>query len=56
MLEPNTSDRLVCEEEIMQRKDERKDPQIKLITDPKKLAWLKAKIERQRAAVKQRPH
>jgi hypothetical protein len=40
----------------MQRKDDRKDLQIKLITDPKKLAWLKAKIEKQKAALKQRPH
>ena len=40
----------------MQRKDERKNPQIKLITDPKKLAWLKAKIERQKAAARQQPH
>jgi hypothetical protein len=40
----------------MQRKDDRKDPQIKLITDPKKLAWLKDKIERQKAAAKLRPH
>jgi hypothetical protein len=40
----------------MQRKDDRRDPQIKIITDPKKLAWLKGKIEKQKAAVKQGPH
>jgi len=34
---------------IMKRKELRTDPKIKIITDPKKLAWLKAKIAEQRA-------
>jgi hypothetical protein len=32
----------------MKRKHGRADPQIKVITDPKKLAWLKANIEKQK--------
>jgi hypothetical protein len=38
----------------MQRKDDQTDPRIKLVTDRKKLAWLKAKIEKQKVA--KRPH
>lgn len=34
----------------MKRKHLRTDPTIKVITDPKKLAWLKAKIAEQEAA------
>jgi hypothetical protein len=30
----------------MKRKHGRADPQIKVITDPKKLAWLQAQIEK----------
>lgn len=40
----------------MQRKDDQTDPPIKLVTDGKKLAWLKAKIEKQKVAAKKRPH
>jgi hypothetical protein len=31
---------------IMKRKHGKEYPQIKVITDPKKLAWLKARIEK----------
>ena len=34
----------------MRRKQHQKYPEIRVITDPKKLAWLKVKIEQQKAA------
>jgi hypothetical protein len=37
----------------MQRKHDQESPRIKVITDRKKLAWLRAEIERQRAEAKQ---
>jgi hypothetical protein len=38
----------------MKRKHGPKAPTIKVIADPKKLAWLKAEIEKQKARVRQR--
>jgi hypothetical protein len=40
---------------VMKRKQFREDVPIKVITDPKKLAWLKARIEKQKAAAKEGP-
>src|SRR5260221_9877615 len=51
MLEADLSDSLHRKAVIMKRKHGREkveDLQIKIITDPKKLAWLKAKIETQK--------
>jgi hypothetical protein len=36
----------------MKRKHDQESPRIGVITDPKKLAWLRAKIERQKAEAK----
>ncbi len=36
----------------MQRKHDQESPRIKVITDRKKLAWLRAEIERQKAEAK----
>jgi hypothetical protein len=38
----------------MKRKHGRESTQVKVITDPKKLAWLKAEIEKKKAGVKPR--
>jgi hypothetical protein len=36
----------------MKRKHDQESPRIAVITDPKKLAWLRAKIERQKEEAK----
>ena len=39
----------------MKHKHGSKAPRIRVIADPKKLAWLKAEIEKRKAQAEQRP-